>query len=356
MPPNALLHFELALFSRSFADAFGRKRDRLLLGIVVVLALLWLHATLRGAGAGRLPVGNEWLALAAAPVAFSWNAMLRRRLAWIGEHSPLAPAAASPEARMRYLAVAQLPVLISVFLAAAAVGRAGVAAGAAVVAYAAGLIAARLWSQRTALSSAERHNGQRAGEQIRGRHAAFLALLRVQVRGTGRPVRAAVLLVLCNALLTFAACKLADGQMLRLVAAAPPSLLLLAVTARNDSQLVGFLSFRGHSAGFVALAVLAIPAASLVAAAGAVLLGAAADLLSMLGLLLLLHLGAALIAVTRAWLSPGRDGRRVDLQVQIEAAAVLVAAFVFAPLAAVLVVGRMWTLRRGYASSLWLAL
>ena len=360
MPPNALLHYELALFGRSFRNAFSRTRDRVLLGLVLVLGLLWVQAELTGAGAAAMPRGSEWLALAAAPVAFSWNAMLLRRLAWIGEHGPLAPAAAAADARRRYLAVAQLPVLIPAFLAAvaigAAVGRVGFAVGAAAVGYAMGLMAARLRSHFTALPSAERQSGRSGIGQIAGRHAAFLSLLRVQVWGAAPPERAAILLVLCNALLTFVACRLADGQILRLAAAALPSLLFLGATARSDSQLVGFLAFRGHSAGFVALAVSAIPGASLIAAAGAVALCGSPDLLSMLGILLLLHFGAALIAVTRAWLSPGREGRRVDLQVQIEAAAMAVAAFVFPPLAAVLLLGRMWTLRRGYASSLWLAL
>jgi hypothetical protein len=249
-------------------------------------------------------------------------------------------------------------VLIPAFLAAvaigAAVGRVGFAVGAAAVGYAMGLMAARLRSHFTALP--ERQSGRSGSGQIAGRHAAFLSLLRVQVWGAASPERAAILLVLCNALLTFVACRLADGQILRLAAAALPSLLFLAATGRNDSRLVAFLAFRGHSAGFVALAVSAIPGASLIAAAGAVALCGSPDLLSMLGILLLLHFGAALIAVTRAWLSPGREGRRVDLQVQIEAAAMAVAAFVFPPLAAVLLLGRMWTLRRGYASSLWLAL
>ena len=360
MPPNALLRYELALFGRSFTDAFSRARDRVLLGIVVVLGLLWLHATLRGAGAASLPHGSEWLALAAAPLSFSWNVMLLRRLAWLVEHSPLAAAAAVPGSRGRYLVVAQLPVLIPAVLAAIVIGaglwRLEVAAGAAVLSYALGLIAAQLWLRLRSARWSGTRLAQRPGEQIAGRHAAFLSLLRVQVRGAARPVRAAILLVLCNALLTFAACMVADGQMLRFAAAALPSLLLLAATARNDSQLVGFLAFRGHSAGFVALAVSAIPAASLVAAIVAVFICGSPGSLSMLGFLLLLHLGAALIAVARAWLSPGRDGRRVDLQVQIEAAALAVAAFVFPPLAAALLLGRMWTLRRGYASSMWLAL
>jgi hypothetical protein len=363
MPPNALLHYELALFSRSFTDAFSRPRDRLLLGIVLVLGLLWLHATLRGAGASMLPGGREWLALAAAPVSFSWNTTLLRRLAWIGEHGPLAPAAAAPKARGRYLVVAQLPVLIPALLAAVAVGeavgRVGVAAGAAAVSYAAGLVAAQLWARlRYVRLSTEGRAAHRAGVRIEGRNTAFLVLLRAQLRGGARPVRTAVLLVICSALLTFAACRLAEGQTpaIRYAAAALPSLLLLGATARNDSQLVGFLAFRGRSAGSVALIVSAIPAASLTAAAAASALGGSPELLSMLGLLFLLHLGAALIAVARAWLSPGRNGRRVDLQVQIEAAALLAAALVFLPLAVVLLLGRMWTLRRGYVSSMWLAL
>jgi hypothetical protein len=359
MPPNALLRYELALFVRSFGDAFRRKRDKLLLGAVVALGLLWVQAASTGAGAAALPPGGAWLALAAAPISFSWNAMLLRRLAWIREHSPLAPAAAAEGVRRLYLAIAQLPVLIPACLASLAIGEAagrpGLAAGAAAVAYAAGLMAARFWSRFTARPWPEGRSGRAEGPEIGGRHAAFLALVRVQLRGARRPARAATLLLLANALLSFAAWRLVDGQTLRFAAAALPSLLLLAATARNDAQLVGFLSFRGKSAASVAIAVSALPAASLAAAAAALIVGGGADRLAMLALLLLVHLGFALIAVARAWLSPGRDGRRVDLQVKIEAAALAAAAFAFLPLAAVLLLARMWTLRRSYASSMWLA-
>lgn len=343
----ALLRYELALFVRSFADAFNRKRDRLLLAIVLCLALLWMR---QGVGAaGEPPRGLELLALAAAPVSFSWNRLVGRRLDWLAEESALASCAARPAARLRYRLAAQFPILVPILFAAAIAGPA--ATGLAIAAFGVGALAAPVrWGPgRRGLQ-----RGRKVRPPLSGPHTALMALLRVQALDSARPGRALVFLFAANFLLTFAGSFLTRGAVphAHLAATALPSLLMLAATARNDARLTGFLAFAGYSAGFVALAVSAVPAASFAAASAAALAGGAAAPVFTIVALALLHLGAALIAVARAWLSPGRDGRKVDFQVQVEAVGLLVLGLMLPPLAIPAIAARLWMLRTGYRASI----
>jgi hypothetical protein len=357
MPTSALLRFELLLFRRSFADAFSRKRDRLLLVIVLAVALLWLRHSATGPGGLDLPPRWELLALAAAPLSYRWTGLAARRLEWLAEESALAPAAADRRARACYRLAAQLPVLVPVLVAAAlaglVAGGAARAIGLAAAAHGAGALAARARSGRSRGKAAA---SRLATPSLSGPRVALLALLRVQVLNSARPWRALVLLVAASALATFAGVALtrdsAPGA--HLAASVMPSLLLLAATARNDARLVGFLAFAGYGAGFVALAVCGLPAASLAAASAAALAAGPAAPLPLLLALGLLHLGAALIAVCRSWLSPGRDGRSVDFQVQVESAGLILLGFMLPPLALAALFARLWRLRAGYRDSIWL--
>jgi hypothetical protein len=360
MPASALLRFELLLFRRSFTDAFSRTRDRLLLAIALLLALLWLRQAMTAPGGFSLPRGSELLALAAAPVAFQWSRLANRRLDWLAEESALAPSAADRGARWRYRLAAQLLVLIPSLLAAAllglAAGRTFMATGLAAAAYGAGALASGV---RFRSSRADITICGRAGPALRplgGRRTALLALLRVQVLRAARPGLAAGLLLAANAILTFAAAVLAreSAPAVRVAASALPSLLLVAATARNDARLGGFLAFAGYSSGFVGLAVSAFPAASFAAAAAGAYAGGAAGSLPAIVTLACLHLGAALVAIARIWLSPGRDGRRVDLQVQLEAVGLVMVGLILPPLGIVAVLARLWRLRGAYRESIWL--
>jgi hypothetical protein len=176
----------------------------------------------------------------------------------------------------------------------------------------------------------------------------------VQVLNAARPGLASLLLVAANALLTFAGVSFAraSSQAVEVAASILPSLVLVAATARNDARLGGFLAFAGHSPGFAALAVAALPAASFAAASAAAVAGGAAA--PAIVTLLFLHLAAALVAIARIWLSPGRDGRRVDLQVQLEAAGLVVVGLIMPPLGLVALAFRLWRLRAAYRASLWL--
>jgi hypothetical protein len=359
MPHAALLRYELVLFGRSFADAFSHKRDRLVLAIVTALALLWLRQSVDAPNALQLPRGLELVALAAAPISFQWNRLVSRRLAWLAEESALAPYAADRRARLGYRLAAQLVILLPMLTAAAlaglAAGRCAAVTGLAVAAHGAGLLASRLGTGPGRSRIAERRQARPAPEPLTGPRTAFLALLRVQALKLARPGRALAILLTADALLTFAGSSLAAGAApgAKVAAAALPSLLLLVATARNDARLGGFLAFAGYSAGFVALAVCGLPAASFAAASLAVLASGTSAAAPAIATLALTHLVAATIATARAWLSPGKDNRKVDFQLQVEGAGLLLVGLMLPPLGLLALAARLWMLRLSWRDSIW---
>ena len=103
----------------------------------------------------------------------------------------------------------------------------------------------------------------------------------------------------------------------------------------------------------VVMLVCALPAANFAAVSVALLIVRPEGWAGMLAALAVFHLLAALVATGRAWLSPGRSARRVDLQVQLEMLALLFLACLFAPLAPLAVAWRLWLLHRHYSNLLW---
>jgi hypothetical protein len=359
MPPAALLRYELVLLCRSFAEAFGSWRDRMLLAIVLALGMLWLRHSLQGLASWTLPKDFAWLALAAAAPSYQWNRLLIRRLCWLAEESALAPCAAARAARCTYLLAAQMPAAIPLALAAAllwiATGQVW-AAALAVLAYPTGALAAAVRIGGDRKMAGRLQDSPAAPAPPADPHAACHALLRTQLHGAARRRRALLLVLAGHASLTFAGAFLTRGaaQAAHFAAAVVPSLLLLSATARNDAKLAGFLAFAGYRSGFVALAVCILPAAGLAAASAAVLASGSPEAGWIVAVLALLHLGAALIAVARVWLSPGRDGRKVDFQVQAEAAGLIAAGLMLPPLALLALIARLWMLRTGYRAAMWL--
>lgn len=352
----SLLKYDLLLARRSFADAFATARDRLLLALVTAFVLLWLHdAAVRAAPV--LPRKAWMLAFLAGPAAYGWSRAVLRRLRWHRESSVLAPEALAPEARLSYLAWAQLPVL-AVLAAGVAVLRNWTGGGdlpplVTVLSYAAGLALA---VARDGARDAPRELRRSVpGERHQDRHAAFRALLAHQAFDASRPVRAAAFLISCAVVATTAGSLFASSEPLsvRFVAALAPSVLLLAATARNAPEIVGLLAFAGYRARYVALSVCALPAANFVGASVTLFGVMPAGWASMLIGLAVLHLLAALIATSRAWLSPGRAAKRVDLQVQLELVALLVVAALLTPLASLAAAWRLWLLHRHYSHLLW---
>ncbi len=360
MPPAALLRFELALFARSFADAFARKRDRLLLATVAALALLGLRHAMSDPDGLALPPGWELLALLAAPIAFQWNRLVTRRLDWLAEESALAPCAADRGARRRYRLAAQLPILVPLLAELAFLGAVGgglaTATGLAVAAYGVGMVAARAGIGSARADAGIGRGRPRSSRPLGGPRTALLALLRVQALNGSRPVPVLLLLLVADALLTLAGAFLTLGATpgAHLAASVLPSLLLLGATGRNDARLVGFLAYCGRPAGFVALAVSGPSAASFAAASAAILASGTAAAGPAIAILAFLHLGAALFAIARAWLSPGRDARKVNLQVLVEAAGLLLIASIQPVLGLVALALRLWRLRGLYRASVWL--
>jgi hypothetical protein len=360
MPATALLRFELALFVRSVADAFDRTRDRLLLAVMLALAVLWLRQSLGTSDGSALPRSSEMLALAAAPVSFQWNRLVVRRLDWLAEESPLAPRAADRAARLHYGLAAQLPALMAVGFAALLLGEAAdrelETIGLAVASYGVGALAARMRIVSRGPTFEAWRGGRAVRSPLTGRLTALLALLRVQALKAARPGRTLVVLLAANMLLTFAGSSLtrAEAPGFHVAASLLPSLLLLAATTRNDARLAGFLAFTGYSAGFVALAVSILPAASLAAASASALAGGTAASGPVIVTLAVLHLAAALFAIARVWLSPGKDGRKVDFQVQLEAVGLLAVGVLLPPVGLLALAVRLSMLRRGYRASMWL--
>jgi hypothetical protein len=181
-------------------------------------------------------------------------------------------------------------------------------------------------------------------------------LLARQTFGAARPLRAAAFLIAGVAAATLAGSWRAATQPLAVGFGATllPSALLLLATARNAPEIVGLLAYAGYPARFVAASVCALPAANLAASSIALLLVRPEGWAGMIAALLLLHLLAALVATARAWLSPGRPARRVNLQVQLELIALFVVAGLLAPLVPAIVAWRLWLLHRHYSRLRWI--
>lgn len=360
---NRLVIYELTLFQRSFADAFSRTRDKLLLLVMAGLVVLWLRERALTLTSGGLPERAVFFAGLAAPVAFAWQRTLLRRLQWLEEYSLFALHALMPETRRGYLAAAQLPILApliagvailasgtSNFPAAAGIGIAGWATG----------VAAASWSPLHPERSGSRwpEGEASAHSAFQGRGAVVMAILRSQLFNSAHPGWLASLILAGSGLFACAGMLLAGAGRPHLVlwAGLVPSLAVLLVSARNDAGLAGFLPFAGYSAASTALAVSALPAANFTVASVAALIVRPVGWLSIIGLLLVLHSLAALIAIARAWLSPGRDSRSVNARVQLELAGLIVMGLLLPPLALLALCGRMGILYRRYTSLLWVQL
>jgi hypothetical protein len=354
---TSLLGYDLLLARRSFADAFATARDRLLLAFVSAFLLLWLRDAAMRAGPS-LPPRAVLLALLACPAAFGWTRAVLRRLAWFREVSPLAPQALRRRSALAYFACAQLPLAAVVSAAALFLGG---RTGQPVEPLALAFLSSGLGVALAAIPVAERSSTPAVPPQARasrgeGIGPAFRILLARQTFGAQRPLRMAVFLVAAATAALCAGVWAAGTQPLppRFAAALLPSVLLLALTARNVPELVGLLAFAGYPARSVAAMVCAVPIANLAAASTALLLFRPGGWTGMLGALLLLHLFAATVATARAWLSPGRSARQVDLRLQLELLAFLLIAILFAPLA---ISGLLWRLRllhRDYSRLLWI--
>lgn len=345
---NRLLRYELTLFRTSFAEGFARKRDRLLLLLVAIFALFWLGEAL---GRLALPPLPLWLAALAVPPAFVWHRQLRARLAWLREHSAVAPAASEGRGRRSYLLWAHS--LLAVPLLAASMLLGPVPGPLlALLAYAGGVGLAALIPIRTETRDAPTGPSP---QSRRSGNAVLHAILRRQTLNSRRPGPVALLIVAATFALTMGALWLSRGQSdaVRLVAPLLPPLLALPVTCRLDAELIGFLPYAGRRAFPVGLAVSALPAAALGAAAAAILIMQPRGLLALLAILILLLALVTVAGLARAWLYPGRSGRAVDWQVQIEFTGLALIAAVLPPVALAALGGRLWWLQRRYSRLLW---
>jgi len=351
---NRLLRYEWALFRNSFADGFARRRDRLLLLLVAIFAFFWLRDRLGSLALPAMSPRAFWLAVLAALPAFAWHRQLMARLAWLTEHSAVAPAAMERRSRRAYLhtahALVAVPLLAGAILLYPAAG-----AALALLAYAAGIGIAACIPMRLAPRDTPANRPSPASV---GGGAMLRAILRRQTLDSARPGRAALLIVTTGFALTAAAIWLCRGQpdAVRLAAPLLPPFLALLIASRLDAALIGFLPYAGRGALAVGLAVSALPAAGLAAASAAILVMRPPETLALLAILLLLHLVFIVAGLGRAWLYPGRYGRSVDLQVQIEFAGLALIGLMLPPLALAALVWRLWWLHRRYSRLVWIQL
>jgi hypothetical protein len=328
---NRLIRYDAALLRRFVADSFGGARDLLLLALIATIGFAWLRQQTLTA-----PANAVWLALLAGPPGFALQRMGRQRLAGLAEHSPVAPAALDRSERRAWLAVAHLllclPLLLAAILLGMATGRLLPAVGLAAASYAtsAGLamILPGLRWQRGAGPS--RPSVVPLG---RGRRAVIALVLARQTLGTRQPLVRAGLLLLASFLLTVTASWWGRGLAVPLVfiPLLLPSLIVLLLATRLDAALLAFVPAAGYRPGFIALAVSALPAGSLLAGGGALLLTGQG--IGIVIVLALAHLAVILIGIARAWLYPGRTRRSVDFQLQLEVAGLVAAAILLPPLA-----------------------
>jgi hypothetical protein len=337
---NRLIRYDAALLRRFLADGFRGPGDALLLLLVAGIAVAWLRQEVLG-----LAPGAAWFALLAGPAGFAWQMLARLRLAGLAEQSAVAPAALERVQRRAWFGLAHLlaslPLLAAAILLGIAAGRPLSAIGLAAAAYAlgAGLASVlsvppwRFASTRTKPSVAPMGSGRRAVIAI---------VLARQTSGARRPFVRAGLLLLASLMLTLGAgwCARSLAEPARFALPLLPALAVLLLAGRLDSGLLAFLPSAGFRPAFIALAVSALPLASLASTTIALLL-VAADPAALI-VMALAHLAFILVAISRAWLYPGRTARSVDLQLQLEFCGLAVAAILLPPLA---VIAALWRLR-----------
>ena len=361
---NRLLRYEAALFRRSFAIAFGRRRDALLLLLMLLLAAAWLGTQI-AAGGWALSLEAPWLGALAGPAALAWQRLVRARLDWLAEQSPLAADALDRRIRRGYVlashVAAAAPVALGAAVLATGTTRPAMTVAITILAYAAGTGLAWMphssgTSRREMASAGSVPSASRGSKARSG--AAFRALMRRQALNAANPGRAAVLILVATFALAAAAAWIGAERpdALRFAIVACPSLLALLLFGRLDAELIGFLPFAGYRPLFLAAAVSALPAAAFGASAAALLAVRPRDWLVMLAALALLHFAIILFAIARAWLYPGRNPRSADLQVELEFAGLAGILFILPPLAPIALAWRMWMLRRRYRMLMWLQL
>jgi hypothetical protein len=355
---NRLIRYEARLFRRSLSDGFRGPADIALLALLAIVGIAWLRDRATSAHALPFPPEALWWAALAGPVGFTLQRFATQRLAWLAEHSPLAPDALEAKGRRTWLGVAHLftamPVLAAAALLGMALGRPATALAIAGVVYGAGTgLASIMPAGRRGTARARRDPPALATGN--GARAVIELVLRRQTMSRAHAQKRGALLVAGNFMLTLAAGWWGAGQpdALRVAVMLLPSLAILLLGSRLDPAMLGFLPYAGYRPAFIAAAVSALPAASLAAAIPAVLLTGPAASAGVLLILALGHLGFILVATARAWLYPGRQPRSVDLQLQLEGAGLLAIAFLLPPLAIAAAGWRLWRFRQHCRALRW---
>jgi hypothetical protein len=359
---NRLIRFETWLLRRSFGDAFSGARDRLLLLVIAALAALWARAHFADAAVLELPERAAWAGALGLPAGFAAHRLLAGRLAWLAEESPLSAVARQGRARRAYLAL--FHGLFAVGVTATAVWI-GIAAGKpiltpvlALTSYAAGatLGTARQPDRgvRRVATDIARPPGRRFMNAT-GSRAMFRTIVAHQTRDRDDPIRGAALLLGLVFAATLGAGSVSGSWTgpARIAAMVAPALLALAWTSRVEVSLLGFLPSLGYGPAATGFAVSALPLGCVAAALLAIAVVHAPVSLAAAAIAAAAGVGLILVGLARTWLSPGRSGRSVDLQVEIEVASALLIGFSLPPLAPAIVLVRLGFLYRAAAARRW---
>ena len=349
---SRLIRYDAALFRRALADGFRGPVDILLLWLLGLIGVAWLRRQ-----AFALPPGAFWFAALAGPIGYAWQRRVRLRLAGLAEHSPVAIAALDRRERRLYVGLAHLivtPVLVAAALLLGMGGSPIRAVGLAAAAYGAGvMLAAWLLAPE---GRGERRDARAPVAPLgKGRRAVLALILARQTLGVKRAAIRAGLLLSAGFVLTLLAGWWGRTLPEPLGALLPllPPLALLLLAARLDAALLGFLPAAGYGPAFIALAVAALPAASLLATSLAMLMSGAGP--GLLILSVLMHLLFIVTGISRAWLYPGRTRRSVNLQLQLEGTGLVAVAVLLPPLAAAALLWRLWHFHRHCRTRRWLA-
>ncbi len=350
-----LVLYDLTILRRSARAAFARKRDLLLLLVVVplLLALVVRYAGEASVAVGQLHIGVQ--ITIAAVLALIVNAAVGRRLAHLGQESVVARYALRPEAAALYAGcwnllpigiLAGLMVASSPPLTVGAVLLAYLAGGASAAVQTSAMDRLRAWAFRPGHIAMPIHATTLRGVSRRQRAIALL----VRRSGLFGPSLSANLLGLGVIGAMIGGLHLALAS--HLPGPAPVAvagvliLLLLLASLRAHPSLLRYLTYLGLEPTLPAAVASALAAALLGGVLAVSIPAAFASpfaILAAAATLLLLFLAVALLRTLHFASKPRQSA---EIAVQVEIAAFALVGYLAPPLAPAILIVRIWLLAR----------
>ena len=358
-PKIALVVYDLLILKRGAEMAFSRRRDMLLLALVVTVGILcvWNAAGALADKTAQVSLGLE--AVLVGLVGGIVAQAVAARLGHLREHTVMARYALKRRAAGIHAGFWGLPPLLAALAVFVAGPAPALEAGILLVSYAAGaavMLALRALPRRLR-RSADRRRGNAAGAVVRdlqeGSRRRRMIRLMIARAGLRQVPAAANIMFFAGAgviLGLLVPLRRSGPLAFALLFAAFASALLVGRAMRQHPPLLRYLLFLGIMptgaalvpllpvtvlvVGFVTAAALlhALPVASLV--------GGAAAFLAFL----------ACLALLRAYHGAAKSPQAAEFALQIDLAMIAATALVATPLAPVLLAARLWTLHRAAAA------